>query len=684
MTFELFGPATKCDIRVGYISTDRGFVDNVGLYDANQYAKLNPGTQFIFRNREKVQYLNINEVNKLQPESMLPKANAGADGSCGGIVGLNGEGSSGKSIDDSLGLSAPAVGGSTQVDNSFIYDFTGKAMERDTTRVHFYGGGGVVVQANPVVGADGSLMAVDVLHGGFGYQYAPIVDIRDDRGVGSGVVALALVKTGVGGTDYLIEEYDSENDFEEYILDECIPPLEGVGFGKLYGPDGKVIGDWDPGMYIGSSRDPMAKRIDNYQRLLASIKTGGGTKWDKENKRISEWWTTRQHPPLRVVSPEATTRTKHDVFHWAWGSIPVKNDPIRNLYLELFGREAEPEGFNYWKKLQEQGQSLSQIKEGMMQQPEWRKVQIEGKPVYPPKTAIGGQCFEYDKNNFMNRFAISPISPSNVKGSDMAAKPYTFEWEEDFLWDGDYVFRVQADNEAVLSLDSKVIGPKIELGSALTEGHSLSKPTVIKKFIPAGVHKIRVDIENFVHKEMKKVVENVREVTSNKVKFNIATASLFGALFEISDLGISVEKPYGEGKDVKESFEKTVEFGRVYQVTLKSSAVDRSNQPDNASQISFTGLNSANDPVEVTNNNTRLCLKDGDGGDCNASFVITQGTIRFTDDGKSIEGYGKATLSLTWSDNPRTAGQAVGSIKIGGKTWTQSGRSGSQSHTIEL
>ena len=95
MTFELFGPATKCDIRVGYISTDRGFVDHVGLHEANQYAKLNPGTQFIFRNREKVQYLNINEVNKLQPESMLPKANAGADGSCGGIVGLNGEGSSG-------------------------------------------------------------------------------------------------------------------------------------------------------------------------------------------------------------------------------------------------------------------------------------------------------------------------------------------------------------------------------------------------------------------------------------------------------------------------------------------------------------------------------------------------------------------------------------------------------------
>ena len=62
MSFDLFGPATKCDIRVGYISTDRGFVDGVGIHAANQYAKLNPGTTFIFRNRDKVQYLNINDV----------------------------------------------------------------------------------------------------------------------------------------------------------------------------------------------------------------------------------------------------------------------------------------------------------------------------------------------------------------------------------------------------------------------------------------------------------------------------------------------------------------------------------------------------------------------------------------------------------------------------------------------
>ena len=138
------------------------------------------------------------------------------------------------------------------------------------------------------------------------------------------------------------------------------------------------------------------------------------------------------------------------------------------------------------------------------------------------------------------------------------------------------------------------------------------------------------------------------------------------------------EKPYGEGKDVKESFEKTVEFGRVYQVTLKSSAVDKSKQPANSSQIAFTGLHPRNNPINVTNNRTRLALKDDHGDDTNASFVITKGTLRFSEDGKSIEGSGKATLSLSWKDHPPNV--AVGSIKIGGKTWTQSGYSGSQSH----
>ena len=47
MSFNLFGSAQKGDIRVGYIDPERGFVGGLTVCEANKYAKLNPGTQFI-------------------------------------------------------------------------------------------------------------------------------------------------------------------------------------------------------------------------------------------------------------------------------------------------------------------------------------------------------------------------------------------------------------------------------------------------------------------------------------------------------------------------------------------------------------------------------------------------------------------------------------------------------------
>ena len=43
-------------------------------------------------------------------------------------------------------------------------------------------------------------------------------------------------------------------------------------------------------------------------------------------------------------------------------------------------------------------------------------------------------------DSFMNRYAISPVPPSNVPGSDFAGIQYTFEWEESFPYDGEYKF----------------------------------------------------------------------------------------------------------------------------------------------------------------------------------------------------------------------------------------------------
>ena len=57
--FNIFGPATRDDIRVGYISTERGTVSNVTICEANELAKKDPGMLFFFRNREEIKYINI-------------------------------------------------------------------------------------------------------------------------------------------------------------------------------------------------------------------------------------------------------------------------------------------------------------------------------------------------------------------------------------------------------------------------------------------------------------------------------------------------------------------------------------------------------------------------------------------------------------------------------------------------
>ena len=690
MSFDLFGPATKCDIRVGYISTDRGFVDHVGLHEANQYAKLNPGTQFIFRNREKVQYLNINEVNKLEPEDMLPKSNAGDDGDCKGITGLNPQGDNSLNIEEGLGLT------------DVIVDPTGRQLVRDTTRVNFYGGGGVGVQGNPIVGIDGSLMAVDVVHPGFGYQYPPLVAIEDDRGVGSGAVAIAVLSDKTEGTEEL---YNQEEDFEYYNLDQCVPPLQGVGFGKRFSPNGEDLGDWNPGMYIGTQRDPISRQIQKYQDLLATLREGShssnlgtGRRLDPTKTRILEWWTTRDKTPLKVVSPEGTNRTKYDVFSWAWGAKTGTNPKgeIDNLYIKLFGRRGEPEGIAYWENLRASGQSLAKIEEGMKLQPEWNRVcKGECIPILQDVTYKYGKYWEYDKESFLNAFGISPVPPSNVKGTDMAGKTYTFEWQEEFPWEGEYTFRVQADNDARLYFDNEPVSvfnnssstdvKDINLGTGGAAGHILSSPLKFKKTITRrGVHKISLSLLNHQKKKIVKKTTNLSEVTQNAesdvVTFKVTSSADYSNGFQILDLDIDIEKIY-KGPQLNQTITKTVEYGRPYKVQFRSAG---KGSLQSGKLIKFTGLHGANDPIEVTNNNTRLCLKDGHGGDCNASFTIDKGNVRFSDDGKTIEGTGKATFTLSWNDNPRTAGTALGTIKIMDKSWTQSGRSGSKTQTVTI
>ena len=64
--------------------------------------------------------------------------------------------------------------------------------------------------------------------------------------------------------------------------------MENVEYGQRFGPDGKVLGKWDPMVYFNKQKDPIQYEILRYQKFLATLKDG--TRVDGD--RIKGWWTT--------------------------------------------------------------------------------------------------------------------------------------------------------------------------------------------------------------------------------------------------------------------------------------------------------------------------------------------------------------------------------------------------------
>ena len=404
MSFNLFGAASNNDIRVGYIDPERGYVRDVTISEANQYAALNPGHTFILETRDKTRYLTINQVNALTPADILPSSSA-ATGTCGGVEGLRPDDFN---LDDgevpvSYGGGANGggprggTGGPGATNNSFI--------RANPARIKITGGGGVGAVANPIFGRDGSLLAVDLVRGGFGYKYPPLVKLVDDRGRGSGAILKAVVGTAVSVTEY----YDLEEDFEEYNFGPALP-----GYGNVTDPDGQTLGAWDPTLFASLEVDTIGQEIQAFQEFLAS--------------GISPFWHTRKEKPLNVSFRDRTSRVVHEVEHPAW----------------------EP--------------------------------------------------------SFMNGYAISPVPPSNVRGSDYAGRVCTFEWEENFPFDGVYTFKALCDNTCKVYIDNNEI---------MAFGGFRGAPQSTTYRINEGVHQIKIDLLN--HQQyVKRFLEPVATETKNE------------------------------------------------------------------------------------------------------------------------------------------------------------------------
>jgi len=391
---NLFGPSTKDDIKVGYISTTRGYVTGVGVNDANIYAKKDPGTTFILQNRDYIKYLNINEVNALTPE----------------VLEATGEECKGVEWD------APV----------------------ETPEVIFSGGGGVGVVGNPVFGTDGALLAVDLVSGGFGYKYAPTTKLRDVSGGSAGAHLISIV----GNIPDSEIVYDKREDFEDYIINED----NVVGIGSWYGPDGKVIGQWDPSLYLGDEEPSFDTITDNYIKKLKEFSTSGiggvGPDRDKDPGAGIFWWAAKDAPKL-VAGNGKTTRKIYKVEHVAWNETP-------------------------------------------------------------PPTDSEGNVTDWSTNGWLNTHAISPIPMSHAKGSAQAGELFSLEWDVNFPWDGEYSFRGSADNHAIVYFDNEEL-TTYKLGSGGAAGKVLSLPTIVKKEVTEGTHTIRIDLKNSEIKKSKKV-----------------------------------------------------------------------------------------------------------------------------------------------------------------------------------
>ena len=89
-----------------------------------------------------------------------------------------------------------------------------KNVEKDHQEFNFLVVVVLVLQANAIVGVDGAILAVDVITGGFGYQYPPIVRAIDECQYGSG----ATLSSELGELSETFVTFEDENDFEDYEI----------------------------------------------------------------------------------------------------------------------------------------------------------------------------------------------------------------------------------------------------------------------------------------------------------------------------------------------------------------------------------------------------------------------------------------------------------------------------------
>ena len=243
------------------------------------------------------------------------------------------------------------------------------------------------------------------------------------------------------------------------------------------------------------------------------------------------------------------------------------------------------------------------------------------------------------KPSFMNNYAISPVPPSNVPGSDYAGRVATFVWEEDFPTTGNYKFRGMADNIGKIYIDNELI-----LEERRFKGDPV-KP--VSKYIEEGVHEIKVELFNIPILEKPKtktpkLVPVEFEVYGQGSKSNMQISFVFdgaGHSFTIPN----VNKSNSTSKktiNVKPNVDYKVTSIMTGDKTHTSKTVDGKKEFDIVWNINKVNIVGRNDIRGIQDNKKEIKLRDEHGDDTNATFKIKSTSpgvdARFSDDGQKL------------------------------------------------
>ena len=297
-------------------------------------------------------------------------------------------------------------------------------------------------------------------------------------------------------------------------------------------------------------------------------------------------------------------------------------------------------------------------------------------------------------DSFMNNYAVSPELPSNVEGTDRAGKPYSFTYKEFFPHDGKYKFRGAADDIGEVFLDGVSI---MDISNRFKQS-----PKNVTRTVTKGLHEIRIDLENKVHKrtiEKTYTSDGAKNVSNRKdVKFRVVSSGsarhrqikcIFTNKNDPSDSFVITND--GTNDKVRTEI-RELTTNQKYEVQFVPTAEFKSDKIKREYPISIEYANAKSFGLEVSGNREKIKFDDdaSNGFDKNSELKIMSAdpgvNAKFSSDGTKLEvaGSGNVTIRYKWNDNPNNSGSVLKSLEIGGKTWRQKGEKDEQTETIDF